>query len=174
MNAYALLVAAAPDAFDLVSVQLYEGWSRADQALLEPTARSAPPRAANANETMTVAAAYLRGWAAAVTAGWTVDFGAGVPGLPTVGGATAVRLPSAKLVVALSRGSSSGSGKSAFFWPSDAAAAYRAAPPAERPRGYAFWNIPSEGNTVNGTNATLAFAPELNAFLGVRPSAAVV
>ena len=46
--------------------------------------------------------------------------------------------------------------------------AWAAAAPADRPRGYAFWNIPNEGQTVNGTNETLSFAPTLNAFLHVR------
>ena len=73
-----------------------------------------------------------------------------------------------QLVVALSRGSADGSGKSAFIWPADAAAAYEATAPARRPRGFAFWNIAEEGTTANGTDTALSFAPELNSFLHVR------
>ena len=145
MNVYAyLLDAAASDTFAFVSVQLYESYSRAGAAL----AAGADP------------AGYLQTWAAAAIDGWTVSF---------PGGARNVSVDASKLVVGLSRGSGEPSlGKSPFFWPSSCQEAYAAAPVSERPRGYAFWNIPSEGGTVNGTNATLAFAPTLNAFLGVR------
>ena len=111
-----------------------------------------------------------RVWAARVTRGWPVDFGAGVPGLPRARGVRRVRARPEQLVLALSRGSGDGSGKSAFVWPEDAGRAYSSAPPSERPRGYAFWNIASEGGTANGTNATLAFSPELNRFLHARPA----
>ncbi len=40
---------------------------------------------------------------------------------------------------------------------------------AQRPRGFAFWNIALEGAGANGTAAPLAFAPALNAFLHTRP-----
>lgn len=143
MNAYAYLLAEAnPDTFDMVIVQLYEGWSRADYALLALRAKPA---------------AYLRTWAANMIAGWTVDF---------PDGPATVKVASHQLVIGLSRGGSDG--KSAFFWPRDCGDAWAAAAPADRPRGYAFWNIPNEGQTVNGTNETLSFAPTLNAFLHVR------
>ena len=151
-----MVAAAKPDTFDLISVQIYEGWSRADQALL---ARGAP------------ASEYLRAWAARLTRGWPVDFGDGVSGLPRARGARLVRARPEQLVLALSRGSGDGSGKSAFVWPEDAGIADASAPPSERFRGCAFWNIASEGGAANGTNTTLAFSPELNRFLHTRPTA---
>lgn len=143
LNAYARILSKAErGTFDMVIVQLYESWSRADYAILDV---GTPP------------ATYLADWAASMIAGWTVDFPEGP---------TEVRVSQDQLVVGLSRGSADG--KSAFFWPKDCGVAWSRADPAARPRGYAFWNIPDEGATVNGTNATLAFAPALNAFLQVR------
>ena len=143
MNVYASMFSkAAPGTFDIVIVQLYESWSRADAALL---AGGVPGDV------------YLRSWARAVLAGYDVDFPEG---------RRTVAVKPTQLVVGLSSGDKDG--KSAFFWPSACAAAYAAAPPSERPRGYAFWNINLEGTNANGTTAKLSFAPELDAFLHVR------
>jgi len=154
LNCYAYLVAASPPGtYGLVTVQLYESWSRADQLLLQVGEAAADILAAT--------------WAAATPAGgFEVDFGdASATGL-RVGGRLPVVVPPSALIVGLSRGDAGG--KSAFFWPADCGAAYEATLPPGRPRGFGFWNIASEGGTVNGTNATLAFAPTLNEFLHVR------
>merc|ERR1719240_2127264 len=59
-NCYAYILAAAPSGtFDFIVIQLYEGWSRASQAVQEG---EEPSR-------------YLKRSAAAYTSGWTVDFG---------------------------------------------------------------------------------------------------
>lgn len=178
-NCYAYLVAAAAAgkanaspfssastssafAFDAVSVQLYESWSRAGQALFQPP--------------LEPAVTYLRRLWGTLTSdtagGWVVDFGeeGAWPGL-RLAGPHPVPLAPANLVVGLSRGSADGSGKSAFFRPVDAGAAYEATAASRRPRGFAFWNIAGEGEGANGTAAPLSFAPALNAFLHVRASA---
>ena len=146
MNCYAYIFAnAAPTTFDVVIVQLYESWSRADHALLDLGTREDD---------------YLASWTKRMLDGYAVDFG-GDGDAPTL-----VKVTPSQLVIGLSRGGADG--KSAFFWPRNAGKAYNNAAAAQRPRGYAFWNIPLEGQTVNGTNATLSFAPTLNEFLGVR------
>lgn len=158
LNCYAYLLAAAPPGtFDLVTVQLYESWSRADQALLQEAGQPA---------------LYLQDWAARALAGWTVNFtDAALP----LKGEREVKIEQQQLVVGLSFGAEDGSGKSAFFWPSAAGRAYMAAAPELRPRGYAFWNLQLDGGAANGTGATVDFARGLNAFLRTRgPSSAAL
>jgi hypothetical protein len=154
-NGYAYVWAAAPPhTFSLVTVQLYESWSRADQALL-----TAPSASAGAQQ-------YLQQWWTRLTDGsWAVDFGNITDGL-RVSGRHIIAIEPSQLVVGLSRGDEAG--KSAFIWPEDAAAAWGRTDPHMRPRGFAFWNIAMEGQTANGTENSLAFAPGLNAFLHVR------
>lgn len=150
-NCYAYLFAAAPPGtFDLVSFQLYETYSRADQALLQRGVAGS---------------AYLQDWTRRVLEGWDVEFKD--PRLPFQG-TVRVRLEPRQLVIALSFGSIAG--KSVFFWPEEAGAAYLAARPDQRPRGYAFWNIHLDGTSANGTNRSVDFATGLNAFLHVRGS----
>lgn len=98
---------------------------------------------------------------------WSVDFGDGSlwPGL-RITGRHAVPLLPEQVVIALSRGDAAG--KSCFIWPEDCGIAYLATIPSERPRGFAFWNIAEEGNTANGTDTTLSFAPSLDKFLHTR------
>jgi hypothetical protein len=120
LNSYAyFLVASPPNTFDLVSVQLYESWSRADQAILQS---GDPP------------GTYLAEWSEAITSGFTVDFG---DSLARVKGEATVLIDPTQLIVALSRGDAAG--KSAFFWPEACGEAYNAVPASRRPRGYAFW-----------------------------------
>jgi hypothetical protein len=153
-NCYAYVWAAAPPrTFSLVTVQLYESWSRADEALL-----TAPSASAAAQE-------YLQKWWARLTDGsWTVVFG-NATGL-RVSGRRVMAVDPSQLVVGFSRGDAAG--KSAFISPEDAATAWVQTAPHLRPRGFAFWNIAMEGSTANGTEASLAFAPGLNAFLHTR------
>ena len=156
-NGYAYLLAAAPPAtFDLVTVQLYETWSRADQAALACAHQS------------TCRAAYLYRWAARMVRGWEVDFGTA---MGRVRGRRLVRVAPSQLILGLSRGGADG--KSAFFWPSEVRAAFAAATSRERPRGVAFWNIAEEGGGANRTATPLcegshSFAHCLDDFLKTR------
>ena len=85
-NAYALLVALYGDAFDLVTVQLYESWSHADYQI--GVLKMAVP-------------AYLSWWVRAITTGWWVDFAA-VPELAVA--AQWVKVPLSKLVIGNANG----------------------------------------------------------------------
>jgi hypothetical protein len=153
-NVYAYLIAVCPSGtFDLVTIQLYESWSRADQVILN-----------GGNQSAQNTQAYLREWWADLAAGWEVDFGSGVD--LRVNGVVSIVVPPSQLIVGLSRGDAEG--KSAFIWPEDCGSAFMETPVLNRPRGFGFWNIVSEGDSVNGTNATLAFSPTLNNFLHVR------
>ncbi len=151
-NCYAyVLAAAAPSTFSLVTVQLYESWSRADEAMLRRPDE---------------APAYLQALYARLMRGWTVDFGTS---LPRARGPTTVRVRPSQLVVGLAHGGLGG--KMTWVPPAAAAKAYRAAPAHARPRGYAFWNIKLEGSGANGTETPFNFAPTLNSFLHTRAAA---
>mmetsp|Transcript_29264 Transcript_29264/g.59860 ORF Transcript_29264/g.59860 Transcript_29264/m.59860 type:complete len:366 (-) Transcript_29264:141-1238(-) len=159
-NCYAYLVAAAPPrTFAAVTVQLYESWSRADQGLTQAPLQS--PR-----DVLMQWWGELADASAPSSSSWMVDFGDNATTKLRLGGRHAVTPDPKTLVVGLSRGDSQG--KSAFFWPKDCGAAYMATAPDRRPRGFAFWNIASEGSGANGTNTALSFAPSLNEFLLVR------
>lgn len=156
LNCYAYMYAAAPpNTFDLVTVQLYESWSRADQALLQ---QGRPP----AEVLEQLAKSYINGW--------EVDFGKN-PQL-RVSGRHFIKVPADKLVIGFSFGSSDGSGKMAFFWPESAGAARAAGGASFRPRGYAYWDIQEEGTAANGTETVLYMAAGLNKFLHVREQGA--
>jgi hypothetical protein len=119
-NCYAYLLAAAPEGtFDLVSVQLYESWSRADQALIQ---QNTPP------------ASYLEQLVGNLSEGWSVNFDL-LPGLRVQGNYT-VHVEPTRLLLGLAFGSDDGSGKSAFFSPESAKEAYSQG--VLKPRGYAF------------------------------------
>ena len=154
-NSYALLEAkygmtTKGATFDLIDVQLYESWSRADYQI---NGRGVAPEA------------YLAAWVRAITAGWVVRFDH-VPevGLP----ATRVSVPPSRLVVGLSFGSGDRSGKSVFIRPAAVGRAFAALPEALRPRGAMFWNMQLEGSKSNGTEERTSFAKGLNAFLRTR------
>lgn len=147
-NCYAYLLAAAPEGtFDVVTVQLYESWSRADQALLQQNV---------------LPAQYLQHLVANFSEGWDVDFGI-LEGL-RVQGTYKVHVEPTRLVIGLSHGSQDG--KSAFFWPESLQEAYINA--TLHPRGYAFWHIGNEGLVANGTSRKLELASGLDQFLHVR------
>lgn len=154
MNCYAYLLAASPSStFDIITVQLYESWSRANQQLIQIQMKSYE---------------YLLKWWSQITSSnvqWEVDFGSNETNGLRISGIYPIEIPLSKLVVGLSRGDSQG--KSAFIWPKDAGIAYKAARGHE-PRGFAFWCIANEGSYANGTNTTLSFAPSLNEFLHAR------
>mmetsp|Transcript_82293 Transcript_82293/g.130119 ORF Transcript_82293/g.130119 Transcript_82293/m.130119 type:complete len:223 (-) Transcript_82293:133-801(-) len=146
-NSYAYWWAAAPEGtFDLVTIQLYETYSPAMQALHSGISGEK----------------YLQSYAAHFLKGWTVHFDD--PTLPLQGDVK-IQVPSSKLLLGLSFGSPP---KWAFFWPAQVAAAYQAAKEAERPRGYSFWMIGFEDSFRNRSNGTLSFARGLNQFLHVR------
>eukprot|EP00438_Fugacium_kawagutii_P004251 Skav208255 [mRNA] locus=scaffold2399:20928:21638:- [translate_table: standard] len=153
-NSYAYMWAAAPpDTFDLVSVQLYETYAPAMEAL----SKGMP------------GALYLQSWAAEFLSGWTIDFGDD-PSLK-LQGPVSIMVPQSKILIGFSFGSPP---KSAFFWPETAKQAYFSAYPSLRPRGYAFWNIAMEDSLANHSNRTLSFASGLNSFLQVRPRSGFV
>lgn len=135
-NAYApILAAAGVETFDFVSVQLYEGYSRACHALTRDG---------------TAAGAYVAALAARLARGWRVE-------LP--GGATTLRVPPERLVVGLANGWADG----AKFVRVDAAALRDV--PRGALRGFMFWVIDEEGATPEGGTAPLYFARELSAAL---------
>jgi len=139
--------------FDFVSVQLYESWSRASQAIDGPS--------------QVPAAQYLATLARAYARGWHVDFGADAAvGIPS----QTVAIPPDQLVLGFSFGSGPlDLGKSLFVQPEAVAAAWGALVPAERPRGMMFWNLGLDGVALaNGTNRTCALAAGFNAFMHVR------
>jgi len=144
LNCYAYLVAAAPAAtFDLVTVQLYESWSRASEALLLGVD----------------GVKYLESWTNAMLSGFNVSFNdAALP----LQGAQTVRVMPQQLVIGLSHGW--GKGKSAFFSPETVCSAYDVL--AGRLRGVAFWNIALEGSP--GSSASVSFARGLNSCLQSR------
>ncbi|CAJ1376067.1 unnamed protein product [Effrenium voratum] len=143
MNSYAYMWAAAPaDTFDLVSVQLYENYSPALQALQSGMSCSQ----------------YLASFAKDFVDGWVVNFND--TSLPLQGEIT-IKVPASRLLIGLSFGNP----KSAYFPPEAAGEAYEAATSQERPRGYAFWMIAMEGMHANGTNVSVSFASGLNSFL---------
>lgn len=144
-NCYAYMWAAAPPGtFDLVSIQLYETYSPAMQALFEGMSGEE----------------YLQRVAAQYLSGWTIDFND--PKL-TLQGLIPVAVPQSHFLIGLSFGSPP---KSVFFSPKTAKAAYMKAPVHQRPRGYAFWNIALE-------DTHLSFASGLNSFLHVRKPSSV-
>ncbi|CAK9098329.1 Haloacid dehalogenase-like hydrolase domain-containing protein 3 [Durusdinium trenchii] len=146
-NSYAYMWAAAPPGtFDLVSVQLYETYAPAMQALQEGISGEE----------------YLQSWAAQFILGWTINFNDTSLKLQ---GHVDVAVPASHFLIGLSFGSPP---KSAFFWPETAGAAYHDAPASLRPRGYAFWNIALEDSLANHSNRSLSFASGLNSFLHVR------
>jgi len=154
LNCYAYILAASPtDVFDIVIVQLYESWSRAAQALQDGVDPSI----------------YLQELAEAMIAGWTVDFN---DPMLQIQGQRMVRVDASQLVIALSFGSSDGSGKSVAFLPDSVGMAYSRASPATRPRGYGFWNIALDyaGGPFNGTGRKVSLAAGINGFLHVRPT----
>eukprot|EP00929_Paragymnodinium_shiwhaense_P038651 TRINITY_DN20402_c0_g1_i1.p1 TRINITY_DN20402_c0_g1~~TRINITY_DN20402_c0_g1_i1.p1 ORF type:complete len:367 (+),score=8.59 TRINITY_DN20402_c0_g1_i1:66-1166(+) len=152
MNCYAYFLAAAPaDTFDIVTIQLYETWSRASQALHSGVDPSA----------------YLQTWWAAVSSGWTVDFGNN-PDL-RIRGKYTVRVDSSQLVAGLSFGNEVGS--SVVFLPDVAGRAYLATPQHNRPRGFGFWNIAEDYGYgpiwLNGTQRNISLSEGLNKYLHV-------
>jgi len=147
MNCYAYLLAASPaNTFDLVTIQLYESWSRASQAL-----QSGVP-----------GASYLESFAHDALSGWYVNFD---DPLLRVSGRVWVQIQPAQLVIGLSFGD--GTGKVVYFPPEQVAASYGA---SLRPRGYAFWCISLDGGRVNGTQQTVDLTSGLNSFLNIRPT----
>eukprot|EP00927_Polykrikos_kofoidii_P080270 TRINITY_DN7713_c0_g1_i2.p1 TRINITY_DN7713_c0_g1~~TRINITY_DN7713_c0_g1_i2.p1 ORF type:complete len:404 (+),score=58.56 TRINITY_DN7713_c0_g1_i2:33-1214(+) len=144
LNCYAYLLAAAPTGtFDLVIVQLYETWSRADQAVQIGT----PPDL------------YLQRWTSAVLNGWMVNFSD--PLLP-LQGERMVRPSTQQLVVGLSFRDEIG--KPVWFSPEALRTAFESAPSVQRPRGYAFWMIGAD------FEEGLVLAKGINDFLQIRPS----
>lgn len=146
-NCYAYWWAAAPEGtFDLVTIQLYESYAPAMQALHSGISEEE----------------YLQSYAAQFLNGWTIHFDD--PSLPLQGDVK-IQVPHSKLLLGVSWGSPP---KWAFFWPEQLAAAYQAAKEVERPRGYSFWMIGLEDTFGNHSNRTLSFAHGLNQFLHVR------
>lgn len=150
LNAYAYLLAAAPPrTFELVTVQLYESWSRFDELLLQTRL----PGALALGRTV---APYL--------AGWRVDFGQD-PRL-RINGSKVVHVEPQQLLLGLSFGSADG--KMAFLWPEEVGKFWTATEPSTRPRGFAYWNLDLDGSPANGTSTALDMAAGLNRFLKVR------
>jgi len=170
-NTYAYLLAKYADAFDIVSVQLYESWSHANYEI---------------NVLKTPASAYIELWARTITYGWFINF-ALYPGIDIP--SQFVRVPPEKLVVGLANGWTGnatgnlypGVTKALLIWPEDASVAYTALVNTSglpipgtnfssgAPRGFMFWDIGAESAIVpDGTGRVLDMASGLNAFLHTR------
>eukprot|EP00936_MAST-01D_sp_MAST-1D-sp1_P001333 g1333.t1 len=122
-NAYAaILRRAGTECFALVSVQLYEGYSRACHAI---TRRAVP------------APVYIAAAARRLTAGFNVRFKANVA-------PTRIVVPSHKLALGFANGWADGD-KFLRVAPADIAAAFAGLADHERPRGVMFWVIDEEG-----------------------------
>jgi len=147
-NAYAYLLAMAPPGtFDVVAVQLYESWSKADQALIQQQVDPAE---------------YLEDLVAKYATGWLVDFEM-IDGLRGQGNISVSVEPS-RLVIGLSFGSTNG--ESAYFEPTQAVSTSFFGG-VEKPRGYSFWNLrmDQEGTFANNTNNVLHLGAGLHQFL---------
>ena len=131
-NVYAYLVAKyGVDTFDLISVQLYESWSKANAAVYG----ASPPVAA---------AKYLEDWATALAEGWVVDFG----WIPALGlNSTKVVVEPSRLVVGLANAwagtlAGPGKGKAVLFWPDELETAWSALAKTKlQPRGFMYWCV---------------------------------
>ena len=140
--------------FDIVDIQLYEGFSRAGEAIV---AGGMSP------------SDYLTSWVRALQRGWTVDFGRD----PAVQWpSSTVRVNATQLVVGFSRGSLKlPHEKSLFIPPAEVRRAWTMLLPEERPRGVMFWNMEIDGGPCwypNGTSVNTSFARQFNAFLHTR------
>jgi len=140
-NAYAYLLAEyGTENFDLVTLQLYEGWSRANY---EITKKGVAP------------SEYVRSLVRSMDEGWKVTF----PDL----GEKKVSVPASKLIIGLANGWAKDSeGKFLFIQPSDLATGTAATRSDLQHRGYGFWNIGDEGT------GEVHLARGLNAFMNTR------
>lgn len=151
LNCYSYILAAAPaGTFDMVIVQLYEVWSRANEAIQSGRAPDA----------------YLQNLTLAMVAGWTVDFGQETH--LRVKGSQRLQVAAERLVLGLSFGASNG--KSLALAPSTLERAYSLSQPGLRPRGYAFWMIGLDYacGPWNGTMSRECLSSKLNDFLHIR------
>ena len=138
-NAYAAILrrAGGAECFALVSVQLYEGYSRACHAI---TRRAVP------------AASYIATAARRLTAGFDVRFASG---------AVRIAVPSHKLALGFANGWADGR-KFLRIDPADIAAAFAGLADHERPRGVMFWVIDEEGEVGSeGQGGASFFARDL-------------
>ena len=139
--------------FDIIDVQLYEGFSRAGAAIMggmDP-------------------ATYIVNWARAIQKGWMVNFAND----PTAGlNNTIVRVPASQLVVGFSHGAMRAPHeKSIFIPPAAVAKAWAVLAVEERPKGVMFWNMDNDGSTCwfpDGHTVNVSFAASFNAFLRTR------
>ena len=146
-NAYAYLLSKYGQiTFDLIDVQLYETFSRADFTI---THKGRDP------------SEYLVEWAKNITGGWVVNY-TGVDIAPQQ-----VVVDPQRLIVGFSFGSSTG--KSVFVWPEAVAKAF--AKLATPPRGVMYWNMDLDrGGKFNETISRpgFTFAKAFNSFLQTR------
>lgn len=115
------------DTFDWVCLQLYEGWSRANNQL---ASKEVP------------FGTYLPALASRMSAGWKVDFG-------QYGGIKTVSVPRNRLVIGLANGWTSPFPpvqKFLLLLPEQIREGWSAVQTA----GFAFWTVDEEGNLVNG------------------------
>jgi len=138
--------------FDFISLQLYEGWSRANSII---------------NDNHIPVATYLIELVNSMSNGWDVDFSSD----PDIGIKTQkITVPQSQLVIGLANGwAAPRPNKVLLIWPNEAKDAYVALKAqGKEPKGFMFWDIKDEGDMVNGTQFYLA--KSLNTFLNIRPS----
>lgn len=157
-NTYAYLVAKYPDAWDIISVQLYESWSHANYQI---------------SEVKVPASAFLQMWARQIMHGWYVNF-ALTPGIDIA--SQYVKVPPQKLVLGLANGwtgSTTNSSKvKALYIPSaevaDAIVGLNSSNASLALRGVMFWSIKYEGMPISGSTTPVWLAKEMNDVLHVR------
>merc|ERR1712096_53004 len=126
LNTYAPLIAKYGDSYDLVMVQIYEGWSRAGYEVLK---KSIDPTT------------YISNLAKCYTDGWEVDF-AGALGIKP--SRQLIKVPARKLVIGLANGWAappSALAAKMLYVDGDAAGKAFAQLDAKGFRGFAYWDI---------------------------------
>jgi len=137
--------------FDFISIQLYEGWSRANNVI---------------NNNMP-AANYIVQLVEKLLAGWEINFSSD----PDMGIETQrMRVVPTQLVIGLANGwAGPRPDKFLLVYPEEARQAYEILQARGlTPRGFMFWSILDEGTPVNGD--PLYLAKDLNSFLKIRPN----
>jgi len=137
--------------FDFISIQLYEGWSRANNVI---------------NNHMS-AADYIVDLVEKMLEGWEINFSSD----PDIGIETQrVRVIPTQLVIGLANGwAGPRPEKFLLVYGDEARQAYEILTARGiAPRGFMFWSIFDEGTLVNGV--PLYLAKDLNSFLKIRPN----
>jgi len=133
-NTYAPLLAKYGDSYDLVIVQVYEGWSRAGYQVLNQSVNPTD---------------YLTSLASCYTKGWQVDFGGALGINPPK---QTIQVSPEKLVIGLANGwaapPSALALKMMYIDGDDAGKAFAASGGSKGMRGFAYWDIKDDAQKI--------------------------